>query len=110
MMTMATAGMAPTSMMAGRQNQSGCKDRPAKPTCHRVLRQPSPRLPSQTASGSAGSSRTLRLYPGMVLAKAAMAAARPVASAAVCSMRKRASVSFVSRSARGDITTMTSAM
>ena len=34
MITMATAGMAPTRTMAGRQNQSGRNDRPPKPDLH----------------------------------------------------------------------------
>src|SRR5262249_62136133 len=105
----AIAGPAPTSTSDGKQNQSGRSDRPSGPSRIQSWTQPWPRLPSQTASVTAGSSRTLRLKPGTIVAKAATAAAMPVANAAICSMTNCGSDILAIKSLRGDTMNTTSA-
>src|SRR5262245_7526255 len=108
MTAIAMAGTAPTRMIAGKQNQSGCSDSSSGPNRTQSWTQPSPRLTNQIASGNAGTNRNLRSYPGMIVAKAAVAAVIPVASAANCSIIYRHSDAFEIKSARGETTDTTS--
>src|SRR5262249_18542450 len=105
----AIAGTAPTRTIAGKQNQSGRSDRPLGPKYIQSWTQPSPKLPNQIASGNTGKKRNLQSYPGMTVAKAAVAAVMPVASAASCSITYRHSDAFEIKSARGETTITTSA-
>jgi len=86
MTAMAIAGTAPTSTIDGKQNQSDRSDGPSEPSRIQSWIQPWPRVPSQTASVTAGSSKNLRLKLGTTVAKDARAAAMLVANAAICSM------------------------
>ena len=91
MKTMATVGMKPATIVAGKHPQwikiGGrwlSDDQSRAHIC--------PTLPAQTPSGTSGASTSRRDEPGTTIANAATAAESPVANAAACSTMKRRSI------------------